>query len=46
MLNYICFGKNLECIGGDCYTAMSAKSFIKAAHFDSFWLSEVSDLKL
>ena len=33
--------KTRECVSGDCYTAMSEKSFIKAAHFDSFWLSEV-----
>lgn len=38
---YMLWKKTRQCISGDCYTAMSEKSFIKAAHFDSFWLSEV-----
>lgn len=33
--------KTRDCSIGDCYTAMSEKPFIKSAHFDSFWLSEV-----
>jgi hypothetical protein len=42
LLNYIYFGKKLKSvISGDYYTAMGEKLFIKAAHFDSFWFSEV-----
>lgn len=33
--------KRKSVISGDCYTAMSEKSFIKAAYFGSFWFSEV-----